>query len=147
MKDCGHDEYTVITEKLSLEEAKKKFPDAIFCDDWKPEQAPIVTLADLEIRYANIRKNDPKRKRCTVTGCDNPRDSTPLLGADTSCAYHRLLFDFWSCDVMDPDKFDHYLKSQKGRRRAFSNWINRIGKEACDKIVLRLANERINWEC
>ena len=106
-----------------------------------------VTLEDFEIRYRNIKRQNPKVKQCSISGCSNPRDSTPLLGEDTSCAYHRLLFDFWSSEVMDNDKFHHYLSSQKGRRRAFTNWRNTIGKVACDEIVLRLAQEGINWEC
>lgn len=106
-----------------------------------------VTLEDFEIRYKNIKLQNPKVKKCTVKNCHNPRDSTPLLGEDTTCAYHRLLFDFWSSDVMNPDKFHHYLQSQKGRRRAFTNWMNKIGKSGCDKIVLKLAQEGINWEC
>jgi len=82
-----------------------------------------------------------------VRGCKNPRDSTPLLGEDTSCAYHRLLFDLWICDGVDPRKLDHYMRSQKGRRRAFTNWMRKLGKAKCDEIVLKLAQESINWEC
>lgn len=107
----------------------------------------MITLEDLEIRYNNIRKQNPKVKQCTVSGCKNPRDSTPMLGEDTCCAYHRLLFDFWSADVMHPDDFYHYLQSQKGRRRAFTNWMNKTGKDELDKLVLRMAHEPINWEC
>jgi hypothetical protein len=106
----------------------------------------IVTLADFEIRYKNIRKQNLKVKKCSVSGCNNPRDSTPSLGEDTCCAYHRLLFDYWSTDVV-PDKFFHYLKSQKGRRRAFTNWMNRMGKKRLDELVLKMAQEPINWEC
>ena len=106
-----------------------------------------VTLEDFEIRYRNIRKNNPKVKKCSVSGCNNPQDSTPKLGMDTCCAYHRLLFDFWSCEVMDIKKFYHYLESQKGRRRAFTNWMNKLGKTKCDRLVLKMAQEGINWEC
>ena len=106
-----------------------------------------VTLEDLEIRYHNIREQNPQVKKCSVDGCSNPVDSTPLLGEDTCCAYHRLLFDFWVGTIMDYDKFNHYLMSQKGRRRAFTNFRNRIGKAECDRIVLELANQKINWEC
>jgi hypothetical protein len=102
-----------------------------------------LTLDDFEIRYRNIRKSNPNVKKCTVSGCPNPRDSTEFLGRDTSCAYHRLLFDFWSCEVaVDPLSF-----TQKGRRRAFTNWRNRTGKEALDRIVLKMALELINWKC
>lgn len=102
-----------------------------------------ITLADLEIRYENIRKANPKVAKCTVYGCNNPRDSTTLLGKSTCCAYHRLLFDFWGADVCK----DVLAYSRKGRRRAFTNWRNKTGKETLDKIVLRMALEPINWEC
>jgi len=106
-----------------------------------------IALKDFQIRYDNIRKQNPKVKKCSVSSCNNPRDSTKHLGEDTCCAYHRLLFDFWTCEVMDVDKFHHYLLSQKGRRRAFTNFLNRTQKEDLDKIVLRMAQEPINWEC
>ena len=106
-----------------------------------------VTLRDFEIRYQNIKQANPKVKQCSVSDCHNPRDSTPTLGEDTCCAYHRLLFDFWSSDVMHPDDFYHYLQSQKGRRRAFTNWMNKMGKAKLDEIVLKMAQEGINWIC
>ena len=108
-----------------------------------------VTLQDLEIRYKKLREQNPKIENCSVAGCKNLRDVTPLLGVDTSCAYHRLLFDWWLYEVM-PHDFKttyHYMESQKGRRRAFTNWMNKLGKEGCNKIVLKLANDGINWEC
>src|SRR3989304_6736715 len=106
---------------------------------------PKLTLADFEIRYVNIRKHNPKVQDCSVAGCKNPRDSTPLGGNDTCCAYHRLLFDFWSCEGSDFGKFQHYLCNQRARRSAFTRWRNKTGKEACDQIVLKLGNEGINW--
>lgn len=106
-----------------------------------------ITLEDLEVRYKNIREVNPKVKQCSIVGCNNPRDATEYLGEDTSCSYHRLLFDFWSCEVMDNDKFHYYLKNQRARRSAFTRWRNKIGKETCDKIVLKLAQEGINWIC
>ena len=106
-----------------------------------------ITLKDFEVRYANIRRDKPNVKSCSVKGCKNPRDSTEGLGEDTCCAYHRLLFDFWSCEVA-PIRGHNILKmSQKGRRRTFTNWRNRTRKEDCDKIVLRMALEPINWKC
>ena len=106
-----------------------------------------VTLEDFEIRYHNIRGNNPNVKKCSVKGCSNPRDSTEELGEDTSCAYHRLLSDYWSCEVMDVDKFYYYLENQKEKRSAFTRWCNKIGKEACDRIVLEMSQEMINWVC
>lgn len=106
-----------------------------------------VTLEDFEIRYRNIRNQNQKVKKCSVKGCNNPRDSTPLLGEDTCCAYHRLLFDFWMCDIAPIRGHNVVLMSQKGRRRAFTNFLNRTGKEDLDRIVLEMAQEGINWEC
>jgi len=105
-----------------------------------------VTLKDLEIRYENIRKANPKVKLCSSKGCKNPVDTTEL-GEDTSCSYHRLLFDHWLYETMNPEKFHHYYTNQRARRSAFTRWQHKIGKEECDKIVLRLAQEPINWDC
>jgi len=103
----------------------------------------MITLKDFEVRYDNIRKVNPKVKKCSIKNCFNPRDSTPSLGEDTCCAYHRLLFDFWSCECVE----NPLVFTQKGRRRTFTNWRNKVGKKKCDKIVLRMAQEGINWEC
>jgi hypothetical protein len=104
-----------------------------------------LTLDDFEIRYANIRRNDTKRENCTVAGCKNPRDSTRFGGKSTCCAYHRLLFDFWSCELPHGKPLLEY--SQRGRRIAFSRWLKSAGKEDCDAIVLKMAHEPINWDC
>jgi len=109
-----------------------------------------LRLKDLDVRYRNIRKANPRVKKCSVKGCSNPRDSTELLGEDTCCAYHRLLFDYWSSDVRSnpPWSSSSILQmSRKGRRRAFTNWMNKIGKKERDKIVLKLAQDPINWKC
>lgn len=37
MEDCEHDEYTVVKEKISLREAKKKYPEVKFCKDWETD--------------------------------------------------------------------------------------------------------------
>lgn len=106
-----------------------------------------LTLEDFEVRYRNIRRDIPGVENCSVRGCKNPRDSTEALGWDTSCAYHRLLFDYWACEAMAEDKFYYYLENQRARRTAFTKWRNKLGKVACDKIVLELAKEPINWKC
>lgn len=104
-----------------------------------------ATLEDFEIRYEKTRKAHPKIRKCSVTGCDNPRDTT-MMGEDTSCAYHRLLFDAWMYGL-DGDKATYYFGNQRARRTAFTKWRNKLGQEACDKIVLHLAQEPINWAC
>lgn len=102
-----------------------------------------LSLEDLEIRYQNIRKNNPKVKNCSVEYCPNPRDSTPLMGEDTCCAYHRLLFDFWCGDT--PENVVVMTKYQ--RRESFDVWLASKSKELLDEIVLRMMSEPINWEC
>lgn len=105
-----------------------------------------VTLEDFEVRYRNIREAHPEVQECSVVGCNNPRDITTHGGEDSSCAYHRLLFDAWS-DGLDHDKAMYYSRNQRVRRAAFTRWRNKLGKEVCDKVVFRLAQEPINWEC
>ena len=105
-----------------------------------------ITFADFEVRYSNIRKQTPQIKTCSVSGCKNPRDTTEL-GEDSSCAYHRILFDIWCCEVIDSDHFYYYLQNQRARRSAFTHWRNKLGKDKCDKLVLREAQSAINWVC
>ena len=37
MADCGHEENIVTGVELTLEQAKEKYPDLKFCDDWEFE--------------------------------------------------------------------------------------------------------------
>jgi len=105
-----------------------------------------ITLEDFEIRYKNLREANPKFKKCSVVGCNNPRDITTHGGEDSSCAYHRLLFDVWSYGL-DNALLMHYLENQRARRSAFTKWRNKIGEKTCDEFVLRMAQEGINWAC
>jgi hypothetical protein len=107
-----------------------------------------VTLEDFEKRYQFIRETNKHVKTCSINGCSNPRDTTSL-GEDSCCAYHRLLFDYWTYEVMGPDfdKLMNYMSNQRARRAAFTRWRNKLGKEQCDKIVLKLAQDGINWVC
>ncbi len=105
-----------------------------------------INLEDFEIRYKNLRDANPKFKKCSVVGCNNPRDLTTHGGEDSSCAYHRLLFDAWSYDL-DHDKLMYYVGNQRARRSAFTKWRNRHGEKTCDEFVLKLAQEAINWAC
>jgi len=105
-----------------------------------------INLEDFEIRYKNLREANPKFKKCSVVGCNNPRDITTHGGEDSSCAYHRLLFDAWSYGL-DHDKAMYYFENQRARRSAFTKWRNRHGEKVCDEFVLKLAQEAINWAC
>lgn len=98
-----------------------------------------VTFEDFELRYKNIRKEYPDMPNCSVKGCENPID-----GGGTTCAYHRLLFDYWMCEVKGSGI---HSMSRGGIRRAFSRWKNKTGKEICDAIVLDMAQYNINWVC
>jgi hypothetical protein len=103
-----------------------------------------LSLKDFEVRYQNLRKDYPDNPTCSVEGCLNPVDVTEGLGVDTSCAYHRLLFDYWFFEIIDNNEL---LANQTKRRKAFKNWLDETGKETCDKIVLDMAKEPINWSC
>ena len=80
-----------------------------------------VTLKDFEIRYKNIKKKYPDIETCGVMGCKNPVDITEGLGQDTSCSYHRFLFDFWTCDV---------LRASKEARARFLSGLMRLAKKS-----------------
>lgn len=82
--------------------------------------------------------------RCTYHDCNIPIDNT-ALGWDTSCPYHRLLFDHWLYEVKGTE-INHY-KTTQGKRSAFTQWVNRTGKKRCDAIVDEMSNVPINWEC
>jgi len=104
-----------------------------------------ITLADFELRYKNIREQHPELGKCSVKGCNNPQDIT-MMGEDSSCSYHRLLFDWWT-GTLDYDNILYYFTNQRARRTAFTKYRNRLGVEECDKIVLMMAQDAINWEC
>ena len=105
------------------------------------------TLEDFEVRYKNQRKSYPNNPECSFDGCHNPVDVTEGMGVDTLCAYHRLLFDFWFFETVSEETTTIYLTKQSKRRNAFKKWMEKTGKEACDKIVLDMAKEPINWKC
>lgn len=103
-----------------------------------------VTLKDFNVRYANLRRDYPDNPDCSVEGCHNPVDVTEGMGIDTSCAYHRLLFDYWTCEAIE-DTFS--FKTRAESRKVFKDWLEKTGKETCDKLVLEMAKEPINWDC
>ena len=102
-----------------------------------------ITLKDLEIRCNGILEKNPDIPRCSFKGCKNPIDHTEGMGWDTSCPYHRLLFDHWL--------YNHARgnppKDQKARRRKFAMWVKTLGKWKESMIVLKMANDPINWSC
>lgn len=104
-----------------------------------------ITLDDLEIRYNGIKEKNPKIPKCSKIECKNPIDwAGPHMGWDTSCAYHRLLFDYWIYEIVNQDLV---VMERQERRIEFDKWIKSIGQEKADEIVLMMANEKINWMC
>lgn len=101
----------------------------------------MITMKDLDIRCKGILEKNPKVPRCSTKGCQNPIDYTEGMGWDTSCPYHRLLFDWWLYEIRQGD----IPTNQKARRRIFAMWVKKIGKKKADKIVLKMANDPINW--
>ena len=104
-----------------------------------------VTLEDFEIRYKNLRREHPDIPICSVEWCENPADITEM-GLDSSCAYHRLLFDSWMYSLSTREIMG-LMGDTVERRKLFKQYMNRLGKEKCDKIVLEMAQEAINWAC
>lgn len=109
-----------------------------------PDEHPIVKLEDFKKRYENIRKQHPHIGQCVHEGCPNPPDITPGLGLDSSCAYHRLLFDHWLYEVMEPVP---EMEKTLLRREAYGKWDDTIDDYLRNKIVLRIAQDAINWGC
>lgn len=102
-----------------------------------------VTIKDFAKRYANIRERYPHIGQCNHEGCRNPPDITSM-GVDSSCSYHRMLFDHWLYEKMDPvPEMEHTLL----RREAFGKWNDGIDDFLRDKIVTHAAQDAINWEC
>ena len=120
---------------------KKDFEKYIEEINNKSELNKKCLINDLiKIRVHSLLK--AKAPNCTYPDCNLPIDNT-ALGWDTSCPYHRLLFDHWLYEVTDISKF----KRQQGKRSAFTQWANKTGKKICDSIVNEMSKIPINWEC
>lgn len=120
---------------------KKDFKKIIEEIDANPKLEKKYLINDLiKIRVHSLLKANPSR--CTYPGCNLPLDNT-TLGWDTTCPYHRLLFDHWMYNIAE--SLNHYTK--QGKRSAFTQWVNRTGKEECDKIVDEMSKVPINWKC
>ena len=94
----------------------------------------------IKLRVHSLLKAKPPI--CGYKDCNLPIDNT-ALGWDSSCPYHRLLFDHWLYNFSRHPS----LYSQRGRRSAFTQWINITGKNECDKIVDEMSKDGINWKC
>jgi len=122
------------------EEKFKKYIEEI--DDNTELEKKYLINDLIKIRVHSLLKLKPTE--CTYPDCNLPIDNT-ALGWDTSCPYHRLLFDHWLYNIAGPD-IDSY-KTQQGKRSAFTQWVNRTGKKQCDAIVDEMSRVPINWKC
>ena len=122
------------------EEKFKKYIEEI--DNNSELEKKYLTNDLIKIRVHSLLKLKPPR--CTYPGCNLPIDNT-ALGWDTSCPYHRLLFDYWLYNIAG-QYIDTY-KTKQEKRSAFTQWVNRTGKERCDEIVDEFSKVPINWEC
>ena len=123
---------------MEKDEEVKKFIEEV---DANPELEKKYLINDLiKIRVHSLLKANPYE--CTYHDCNLPLDNT-MLGWDTSCPYHRLLFDHWLYEVTDINSY----KTTQGKRSAFTQWVNQTGKEECDKIVDEMSKVPINWKC
>lgn len=121
------------------EEESKKYIEEI---DNNAELNKKYLINDLiKIRVHSLLK--AKAPECGYKDCNLPIDNTEGMGWDTSCPYHRLLFDHWLYEVIDIDSY----KTQQGKRSAFTQWVNKAGKKYCDEIVDDMSQVPINWKC
>lgn len=110
--------------------------------DVNPKLEKKYLINDLiKIRVHSLLKSKPPI--CGYKDCKLPIDNT-TLGWDSSCPYHRLLFDHWMYQEAGQDIG---IYSKRGRRIAFTRWINKTGEKICDSIVDEMSKVPINWEC
>jgi len=101
-------------------------------------------LQELEsgLKEVGMLENHP---HCSVDGCDELCDITSM-GVDSSCPYHRLLYDHWMSTIA-MSEFPHVLREMHKRRQLFGDWMDEIGKEECNRIVDNMSIDGINWIC
>lgn len=105
----------------------------------------------LDERLKGLRKwwynkeNPNKLRFCSFDNCINPVDATTHMGIDTSCPYHRLLFNHWLYVVIN--SAPEILEVKETRQRMFREWVAKVGQDECDRIVSKMAIEPINWVC
>lgn len=104
-----------------------------------------VSLNDLKQRCENILNDNPEIQECAIDNCSNPIDWT---GVDwsTACPYHRLLWDYWLYTEVNGDQKIIEM-GRIPRRNLFIEWMNEIGPSRCDEIVIKMANDPLQWKC
>ena len=91
-----------------------------------------------------MAEGKPSLPECAWPDCKELVDGTPGLGMDSSCPYHRLLFDHWLYEVSNAE----ILALPRDERNKFvSAWVEKVGKDKCDSIVDEMSRDGINWKC
>jgi len=107
----------------------------------------IIKERNNAINVVNIKRiseGETPIPECTWPGCNELRDGTPGMGMDTSCPYHRLLFDHWLYEISD-EVARNVLRED--RNKSIDEWAKELGKDECDKIVDEMSRVGINWMC
>lgn len=95
-------------------------------------------LKTVQDRSDFLKVKFPKDPKCKM--CDNNVDRT-MMGKDTACVYHRMLWDSFMYDAMDK------YRDIKKVREEFVKWNNTLTKDKRDNIVADMAKSPLNWEC
>ena len=107
----------------------------------------LIEERNKAINVVNIRRISEHKTpvpECVWPDCTELRDGTPGMGLDTSCPYHRLLFDHWLYEVSTQELL---ALPREERNKHIEQWVEKTGKEKCDKIVDEMSRVGINWMC
>ena len=126
--------------------------------EWKEAQKKIHPYLTDEVRDLLFIRNDglklwwaktpQKPWHCSFVGCGELVDVTEGMGVDTSCPYHRLLYDHWMYNqIGDPCGKSLLFEDKTARRKKFFDWVAKTGQEECDTIVNEMSLVPINWKC
>jgi len=96
-------------------------------------------LQALKNRCKFLKNKFPDIKKCKM--CDNPVDIT-MLGFDTCCPYHRMLFDSYFYNAMD--EFGGDIEKV---REEFDKWNKTLSGEQRNNIVAEMGKSSLNWMC
>ena len=96
-------------------------------------------LEYLKNRSNFLKNTNPKDPKCKM--CDNNVDRT-MLGVDTLCPYHRMLWDSFMYEALGK-----YGDDIEKVREEFAKWNKTLSKKERDKIVIEMTKDPLNWAC
>lgn len=94
-------------------------------------------LEAFEERNKILRKELPNLPDCKIEGCNNPVDVT-MMGQDTCCIYHRMLWDYYMYPRVDTMNVEDI-------RKGFFEWLQETPKDELDKCAIYMGNDKLNW--